>query len=223
MIRAELWGDSIGKGVLFDEVRGRYAIAKNHFIKLLKHAGIADINSHARFGATVEEGLQDFEATRQVESDIVVIEFGGNDCDMPWENIAREPQADYQAKTPLALFEKKIEAFVLAVRERGLRPLLVTPPPLDAQRFFAWVSRGLNARNILGFVSEVPFIYRWHEQYSLAVRRAAQKTACRLFDLRDAFLSERDLRSALSIDGIHPNERGHVMIADAVANFIVNL
>ena len=116
MIRAELWGDSIGKGVLFDEVRGRYAIAKNHFIKLLKHAGIADINSHARFGATVEEGLQDFEATCQVESDIVVIEFGGNDCDMPWENIAREPQADYQAKTPLNLFEEKIEAFVLAVR-----------------------------------------------------------------------------------------------------------
>ena len=47
------------------------------------------------------------------------------------------------------------------------------------------------------------------------MRDVAQQLDCELFDLRDAFLAERDVASFLCVDGIHPNERGQSLIAQA--------
>lgn len=218
-MRVALWGDSIGRGIAYDTPRGRYAVLPHHFARLLEAEGTLSVDNHARFGADITEGLADFLSAGAVTAGVVAIEYGGNDCNMPWAEIAENPAAAHPAKVDIALFEHTLARFVEAVRGRGLRPLLITPPPLDAARFFAWVSRGLNARNILAFLGDVAHIYRWQERYSLAVRRVAQALAAPLFDLRDAFLEADDLPALYSPDGMHPNEKGHQLIADAALRF----
>ncbi len=211
-----LWGDSIGRGIDFDEARGRYAVLKQTFYRLLEERGIISIDNHARFGATVTEGLQDFEATKSIDCRYVAIEYGGNDCNFAWEKAASNPGELHDANTPLPLFEQTLRRFVLAVRERGLKPLLVTPPPLHARRFVAWVSQGLDKANILKYLGDEQRVYRWQERYALAVHRVAAAMACPLFDLRDVFLAADDFPALYGVDGMHPNARAHDLIARAM-------
>lgn len=211
-----LFGDSIGKGILFDEGRGRYAIARERCDVRLQEALGVPVENHARMGATVEEGLQDLLESGDLSGTIVAIEYGGNDCDLKWEEVAKDPSVSHEAKVPLERFRRLLKEFVLKVRRRNAAPLLVTPPPLDAQRFFNWVTKGLDADAVLRYLIDVQNIYRWQERYAIAVRDVALETGCDIFDLRDVFLSRRDVADLISLDGMHPNTKGHMLIAEAL-------
>jgi hypothetical protein len=93
---------------------------------------------------------------------------------------------------------------------------LVTPPPLDAQRFFNWVTKGLDAEAVLRYLVDVQNIYRWQERYAIAVRDVALETGCDIFDLRDVFLARMDVADLISLDGMHPNTKGHMLIAESL-------
>ncbi len=211
-----LFGDSIGKGILYDESRGRYAIARDRFDTRMQALLGVPVENHARMGATVAEGLADFLESGDMSGTTVVIEYGGNDCDLHWDEVAKDPSLCHEAKVPLEKFRKLLTAFVAQVRRQHARPLLVTPPPLHAQRFFNWVTKGLDRDAVLKYLIDVQNIYRWQERYAIAVRDAALQTGCDIFDLRDAFLSRRDVEDFMSLDGMHPNADGHMLIAEAV-------
>ena len=211
-----LFGDSIGKGILFDESRGRYAIARERCDVRLQEALGVPVENHARMGATVEEGLQDLLESGDLSGTIVAIEYGGNDCDLKWDEVAKAPSSYHEAKVPLEKFRRLLKEFVLKVRRRNAAPLLVTPPPLHAQRFFNWVTKGLDADAVLTYLIDVQNIYRWQERYAIAVRDVALETGCDIFDLRDVFLSRRDVADLISLDGMHPNTKGHMLIAESL-------
>lgn len=218
-----LWGDSIGRGIDFDAQRGRYAVMRQHGVKLLQERGIVRIDNRCRFGATVTEGLSDFEQSPAVEAGHVAIAYGGNDCNMPWAEVAQQPDVSHSAATPLPQFEETLRAFVKAVRDRGKLPILVTPPPLIAQRFVAWVSQGLNRQAIRRYLGDIQHVYRWQERYDLAVRRVAQTLRCQLFDLRDVLLASDNYPRLCSVDGMHLNELGHLYVANAVEEALPRL
>ncbi len=167
-------------------------------------------------GAIIRDGLRDLARCPDIQGALAVIEYGGNDCDLPWAAVAADPTVEHPPRTPLDTFRSQLEAFIRQTRERGAWPLLVTPPPLDARRYFAFVTQTLNAAAVETYLGDVQHIYRWQERYAIAVRDVAQQMNCELFDLRDAFLAERDVASFLCADGIHPNERGQSLIASAV-------
>jgi hypothetical protein len=96
------------------------------------------------------------------------------------------------------------------VKGKGAVPLLVTPPPIDAERYFAWFSKGItHSENILKWLGGTGCIYRMQELYGEAVIKLASKLGCRLIDIRQAFLQLHDFTNYLCLDGIHPNENGH--------------
>lgn len=208
-----LWGDSIGKGVIYDEARGRYSILKENCVSLLSKKLNCAIENHAMMGATASQGVERMRDDFLHEGGLAVIEFGGNDCDMPWKEISEAPEAEHLPRATVEQFTRSMLALIDRVRAGGMEAMLVTPPPLDAERYFNWVSRGLNADAILTFLGDVQHIYRWQERYAVAVRDIAAKTSCRLLDLRDAFLDARSLSDYFCIDGIHPNARGHELLA----------
>ena len=146
---------------------------------------------------------------------VIVIEYGGNDCDLNWPAIAAGPRGHHDAKVPLALFREKLGEFVQLIRLSGGRAILVTPPPLEASRYFNWVTRGLHAAAVLDYLGDVQHIYRWQERYALAVRDVAHILNCELLDVRDFFLAERNFQDLLCVDGIHPNARGQALITRA--------
>lgn len=217
MLTIALFGDSIGRGVSWDEERGRYAVLKEGFDKLMEAEGAARILNRSRFGATAAEGLAAFEQEDRPEADAVVIAFGGNDCTPDWKAAAEDPDTLHPPKTGLEAFEEILTRFVKKVREMDMLPILVTPPPLVTERFVPWISRGLDEGAILRYLGDAHHVYRWQEQYALAVHRAARHARCPLFDLRASFLEERDLGSLYCPDGMHPNAKGHRLIASAAA------
>lgn len=183
-------------------------------LQLEKALGVP-IENHACMGATIADGLKDLAENEIVTGSLIAIEYGGNDCDLNWEEVAKEPERDHAAKTPLPAFCRMLKQFIKQVRLLGARPLLITPPPLDAQRYFSWVTRNLDADAILSYLGDVQHIYRWQERYAIAVRDVAQQENCEVFDLRDAFLAQRDVSDLICIDGIHPNKKGHALITRA--------
>jgi lysophospholipase L1-like esterase len=211
-----IWGDSISKGVTFDETRQRYVISRERSTDRVQAEWGVSVENHARMGATVVDGLAGLDKIAPEPGTIIAIEYGGNDCDLPWAEVARDPSLPHQARVPLEQFRTLLAQFVERVRSAGALPLLITPPPLDAERYFNWVTRGLDAAAVLRFLGDVQHIYRWQERYALAVRDVAQQTGTALLDLRDAFLAQADVAGFLCIDGIHPNGRGQQLIADAI-------
>lgn len=221
-----IWGDSILKGVLFNPEKCKYTLLKENCASLVAQRLGLSLTNRSIMGRTIEQGHASLDSDLQKgrTGDIAIIEFGGNDCDFIWEEISKAPDAPHSPKTPLDVFEAQLLSMIETVREKGIQPLLMTLPPLHAQRYFDFITRGLNAGNILSWLGgDIQMIYRWHERYSNAVMRIASETSSRVVDIRDAFLSRWNYADLLCADGIHPNEKGHRCMADAFISYAETL
>lgn len=222
-VRVLICGDSISAGVVYDEQAGRYMKSKESFVCRLQNSLNCVITNISRFGNTILTALPKLSRDLSKETpDVVLIELGGNDCDFKWDEIARNPEADYQPATDLRVFQSKLLQTALSLKEKGIEPVLMTLPPLDPDRYLRWVSKNSAelAEKILVWLGSVSRIYWWHERYNAAVLKVAQTLGVRLIDLRSAFLSTPDFRKYLCMDGIHPNRDGHRLISDAIADYL---
>ena len=116
-----LWGDSIGKGVIYNPERKRYCLAQHRCSKELSAAGL-NLDNHAQMGATVLDGFEDFCQTETQPGSVAVIEFGGNDCDLDWEQVAAEPERFHDGKLSLAAFREMLVTFIRTARARQTAP-----------------------------------------------------------------------------------------------------
>lgn len=219
----QVWGDSLARGIVFSQEKGRYMISRQRAAQRLQEELGAHVTNHSVMGATSVDGLRAFQKSEAVPGALMAIEYGGNDCDLDWPQVAAEPDAEITAKVPLEEFGQTLKAFVTLARAREMTPLLVTPLPLHAQRYFDWVTRGLDRGAVLRALGDVQHIYRWQERYAIAVERLARELTCPVFDARDVLLSQRRYDTLMSLDGIHPNDEGHRLIADAAIAFAENM
>ncbi|MDO4567113.1 MAG: SGNH/GDSL hydrolase family protein [Oscillospiraceae bacterium] len=220
------FGDSLGGGVILDEVNNKYKRLENSFAKMAGSALGLSILNFSKFGCTVVKGFEIVRAKAEqiASSRYTVLEFGGNDCDHLWGEIAENPMAEHPPKTELNEFKRIYGEMIAFIRELGSRPVLLNLPPIEPQRYFSWFSRGLKAENILGWLGgDVHYIYRWHELYSEAVERVARAFSAPLIDIRSEFLKRSDCASLLCTDGIHPNAAGHELIAAAIEKEVRSL
>lgn len=215
-----IWGDSIGKGVMFDAERNRHIICRDNYETHLRSLGY-EVKNFAKIGCTAPVG-EEMMTEDRLAGGIAVIEFGGNDSDIDWKSVSENPEREdyFPAKVSLPNFKRAISSMIGKARARGMLPVVVTPLPVMAERYFKWVSRGLNAENILKYLGAAEFIYRWQERYDIAARECVAETGAKLFDLRALFLTQRKLPDMMSIDGIHPNDEGHALIKRAVADAV---
>lgn len=210
-----VWGDSVMRGVIYDEEKKKYVLLSENGVDKASRALGLYVRNRSRMGCTVTKGMQILKKDLQgdIRSDAALIEFGGNDCDYDWAQIAAKPEQDHQPKTPLAVFSSQLRDMVQLVAQKGIRPMLLTLPPIHAQRYFDFFTRsGLNRRNILQWLGDIQHIYRWHERYNNAIIRVAIESECQLIDIREAFLDQKKYEEYLCVDGIHPNEKGHSLI-----------
>lgn len=220
-----LFGDSVGKGVIYDSISEKYMFLKNCFASIINGEGLLGVKNYSKFGCTITKGesiIRKNIADAQ-RADITVLEFGGNDCDFNWAEIAKDPTADHQPRTPLKLFTDKYTALIEGLKAKGLKVIVMNLPPIDERRYFDWFSRGLNKDNILQWLGSVDYVYRWHEMYDMQVCRIANAANVPLVDIRSAFLAKRNFSDYLCKDGIHPNEAGHALISEVIRDEIENL
>ena len=215
MRRIFLYGDSIGRGVIYNEERRRYCLSGHRCTKQLKEMGVP-VEDHCRMGATILDGMRELGESELLPGDLAVIEFGGNDCDMDWSAVAERPDAAHEAKVALPDFRGALSRFIRDVRKAGATPVAVIPPPLMADRYYRWVSRGLDAEAILAYLGDEACIYRWQELYADAVRDTAERESCPVLDVRRLMLARRDLARLMCLDGIHPNDDAHAYLTGCI-------
>ncbi len=217
-----VFGDSLAKGVVFDQAKQKYGLIRDGFVDLACAALRIIPKNFSKFGCTITKGSEilNTHVKELADYDLTVLEFGGNDCDFDWVQIAANPQAEHQPKTPLGLFAKTYAQMIETVRNNGGHPVILNLPPIEPKRFFDWISRGLDADAILRWLGgRVDFIYRWHESYSIEIGKLARQYDVPVVDIRSAFLLRPDYATLLCEDGMHPNQAGHQVISRTLEEY----
>ncbi len=219
-----VWGDSILKGVVLDEANGRYRVLENNCVD--RFAGItrSRITNHAGFGMTTGKALERIRRALAgkppAADEIVLLEYGGNDCDFRWAEVAADPRGVHLPKTPIDRFGSLLQSIIDLFKSVNVKPILMALPPLHPQRYFAWLSRNLNKDHIRTWLGDINRIYRWQEAYNDIVVQTANDNDLRFIDVRKDFLVCDDYDSKFCADGIHPNEAGHETILGSVLAYV---
>lgn len=210
-----IFGDSISKGIIFEEQGQRYCTVTKEIRGWTRPA---ILHNFSVMGCTIRKGMEIIKRHLLQLSDYknVFLEFGGNDCDFNWQAVSDDPDGNHLPNTPPEEFETLYTDAIRSIQKQGGNPVLLTMPPLAPERYFNWISKGKNAANILKWLGNVDTIYRWQEMYNMKVTLLAQKLSVPLIDIRSAFLSQHHYRDFLCADGIHPNRRGHHLIYNTI-------
>jgi lysophospholipase L1-like esterase len=218
-------GDSLCKGVVLDEDRRKYYFANDCFVNRVQQSIRPSLYNASKFGSTIAYGRQNLEKNLQKhQPDVVFVEFGGNDCDYAWDEIAKNPFYDHIPHTPLNEFEQIMQQMIDTIQDANALPVLMTLPPLNALNFFKWFTNGdaEKGKNILKWLDDVWRIYWWQERYSSAIKAIAEQQELHCIDVRQAFLKKLDFRKFICLDGIHPNILGHELIASEILKYITD-
>ena len=212
-----VFGDSIGKGVVLQADSNRYGVTKIDLKDIIGENKI-NVNNYSMMGCTISKGLSVIKrhASELSSYKNIFLEFGGNDCDLAWNEVAENPDSEHVPKTSPENFEKVYTQVIEEIRNNGGRPVMLSLPPLDSTRYFNWISKKLDKANILKWLGGIDSIYRWQEMYNLKVVLLAAKLAVPLIDIRSVFLGNHNYKDLLCEDGIHPNRLGHELIYKTV-------
>lgn len=221
------FGDSVMKGIVEDcsRVAGsvKYMISNLSFAEICRSRLGLDIRNYARFGGTINQGMDLVEKHKDDVSDsrYCVIEYGGNDCSYHWDEISQDPVSVHNPLTMLGDFRRQYSAMIDRICKIGAKPVLLSLPLIDSERYFKHITKGLNPENILKWLGgDVDFIGHWHDMYNMAVWKLGAAKGVPVIDITSPFLLRKDYRDYLCSDGIHPNEEGHRIIADAICDFV---
>ena len=219
-----IWGDSLAKGVVWNEARKRHAYSKTTAADIVAERLGIELVNRSKFGCPAPDGLEIME--REIEGgarcDTALIEFGGNDCNFDWKAISERPDEEHLPATSPEAYQESLRTMVKRLLKQGIQPVLMTLPPIDAERYFRYLSGDtLNRENILRWLGDVQQIYRYQEMYSLLVEKVAREFSIRLIDLRSRCLANRNFfRDMLCEDGLHVNEEGQRFMGEQIAQLV---
>lgn len=217
-----IFGDSLMKRIILSE-EDRYIFLKDdNFEKMEQEFNLKIINK-AKFGCTITKGAEILKKTIKQDplADFAILEFGGNDCDYDWLEIAKEPLKNHQPKTLLNNFKETYSLIINFLREHKIEPLLMSLPPIQSQHYFDWVAPSKEQKEgVFSWLKgDIERIHRAQELYSYVATNLAFEMKCLLIDLRISFLKQEYLPQFYCKDGIHPNQKGHKLIFETCQNF----
>ena len=217
-------GDSLTKGIILTD-KDRYSVAEKSFIDIISEKQDALIKNYGRFGCTVSFGnnIIDRHSADIIDSDYTFLEYGGNDCDFDWMKVAEFPNEEHAANTALESFKVQFANLVNRIRSLGSVPVIISLPPILSDTYFSFFSRLMTdeqKNNVIRWLGgDVGIISRWHETYNRALFQVASQTQARIIDITTPFDTYREgLCTLYCRDGIHPNEKGHRLIAETIMN-----
>ncbi len=222
------FGDSVMKGIVIDKENSfqgsiKYKISDLGFAARCRRTLGIEVENFARFGSTVAQAMKfvDRYCERIKKSDFVLFEYGGNDCNYNWEAISNAPDELHLPAVPIDDFVEYYSNVIDKVRSWGARPVLLSLPILDPEKFFRHLSKGLNADNILKWLNgSIMNLDRWHERYNMEIFRLGTLKTVPVIDITSVFLERRNHFDYLCEDGIHPNDEGHALIENAIMEYL---
>jgi lysophospholipase L1-like esterase len=219
------YGDSITKGIVYDNEKSKYSIIKDNFTNIISSSIKGSVYNVGKFGSTIIRGINKMNNdVIKKAPDIVLIEFGGNDCDFKWDDIGKNPDLEYQPNTDINVFKETLLKMIDTLKNDKIFPALMTLPPLDPFKYFNWIGKGDASaeKNILHWLGSKERLFTWHDSYNNMIAEVAKESRTVLIDIRSEFLKCDNYSDYLCIDGIHPNDKGQSLIASSLLDFIKN-
>ena len=218
--KLEIYGDSILRGVTYDSAKGRYVLCRERS-ETIEKLGV-EARNYSRLGATVTKGVELIErnVTENEKGTVVLLAYGGNDCDFDWKQVSEDPQGKYSPNTSDDEFRSSYHRMIDRIVGAGAKPVIATLVPLDAERFMKWISRGLSYENILRWLGDVNKLALWQERYNRILESVAEERSVTLLNIRSAFLTSPDIQALLCADGIHPSADGHRIINEQIRGLV---
>ena len=172
-------------------------------------------------GNRTTDAVQRFETdVRAFRPDVVILLFGINDSAVDvWRNATKP-------RVPLETYRTNLTKMVRTLKADGASPILVTPQPMCWTEKLKGLYAGpphhdqspYDAADPLGFNATLV-------DYVQVVREVAEQEKTVLVDLHRQFMDYHHVEgqdlSDLLLDGMHPNDKGHRMIADALMPIIL--
>ncbi|MBZ9687126.1 SGNH/GDSL hydrolase family protein [Clostridium estertheticum] len=217
------FGDSITKGIIYDEEKSKYSTLKENFTSIIGNKIKGQVYNAGKFGSTIMRGVSKmYNDVIKKSPDIVLIEFGGNDCDYKWDDIAKNPDEEYKPNTDISTFRETLLTMIDTLKNNHILPVLMTLPPLDPLKYFKWITKedSFAEENILHWLGTKDALFNWHSSYNKIITEVANETSTVLIDVRTEFLKHRNYSEFLCKDGIHPNIDGQSLIATVILKFI---
>ncbi|MEI6166928.1 MAG: SGNH/GDSL hydrolase family protein [bacterium] len=201
-------------------VRGKLEIYANLLADELPARGIpAEIINAGIGGNTTQHAAGRFEKdVLEKQPDLVVIQFGINDSAVDvWENPpARESRVSKDQ------YIRNLENFVETLKTRNCRVILMTPNPIY------WTPLMKSTYGKAPYLPDDPEGFNvMLREYAQAARQLAEKRKIPLVDVYAVFSAYGKVKNQnikdLLLDGMHPNDKGHRIVADLLINEIVKL
>jgi lysophospholipase L1-like esterase len=171
------------------------------------------VNAGVRGDTTAAAALRFESDILPAAPDLVVIQFGINDATI---DVWKQPPAT-GPRVELAGYRANLAGFIAALRARGVRVVLMTPNPLS------WTPRLVELYGHPPYDPRDPAGLNINlARYAAAMRELATETQVPLVDIWQAHQAERGTAAEpLLSDGMHPNARGHTLVARLLAGTIV--
>ncbi len=223
-LKITVFGDSIAKGIVFRD--NRYQVAQDNVIALLERHYNVSIENMAQFGQTLRR-INDRQLVQrylrridEAENNLAVFCIGGNDCSFDWNSVQHTPSEAHTSATTPAEFFELLKENVSLLQSRGVHVMILNLPPLDSEEYFRkYIAEKYDPERVMSFLKEdIANIYRHQEFFSLMLTKFALTNGCSLADIRSRFLWKNDMRELLCEDGIHLNERGQRVMAEAIVD-----
>lgn len=177
--------------------------------KLVKSALKMPVSLRARNWNTSRDGLDRLEedVIKQSQFSHVLILFGNNDG---WLIGPGQP------KVPLEEFRRNLLEIVSRIKNSDQFPLLCNLQPIDQVTLMRQFPELDEYRKYMELTAE-----QTHLQYSNAIEEVANKSGVDLIDIRSKLKNSPE--KYIAEDGIHPNDKGHKMIANAIMQYLYQL
>lgn len=190
------FGDSIMKGVVSSEKntdgKPLYRVSDNNFINRLGRQFGISVKNFACFGSTTTQGVKHIDRHKDdvAESDCIMLEYGGNDCDYNWKEVSENPYVTHIPKNPVDIFVSQYSALIQKIRSMNGNPIIMSLPLIDPDRFFEYLSAGLNRDNILAWLGgRTMHLYQWHEMYNVELFKMSRRLQVPIIDITTPFWS----------------------------------
>ena len=220
-----VFGDSILKGVITIPNSDKlFDVTENDSLSLAQKELGFELDNRSIYGNITSKGLVKLQKffEKGGEADFCIIEFGSNDCDYDW-NIFKPgaelpPASEIKQKVPLAEYLENLKQMVELCRSNKVTPLMMGLIPYVCDDWFKTIIKGQNEAAILDFLGGNPEqLCKNQLIYKNAQADFVQKNNVQFLDPWTIFEGHKEL---MCYDGIHPNEKGYVFLAQGWIHFL---
>ena len=169
-------------------------------------------------GNNTENGRKRFqEDVLDRNPETVVIQFGINDSAI---DVWKDPPAT-QSRLAKDRYRENLAYFIAELKAREITPILMTPNPMR------WAERTLELYGKAPYLPDDADGFNIIlKDYAQTARDVAKETGVVLVDVYELFQAydaqEGQTMDDLMLDGMHPNDAGHRLVAEALMGVIVN-